>query len=273
MRRWQPIVEVPMSFTPGITRTDVSLRSGTLPYSVFGEGTPLLYLHAAGGPLISPMLEGLAAHHRIYAPTAPGFEGTPVHDAVTGIAALADLYIAFAETVIKEPFDVMGHSFGGWTALWMAIKRPDLVEQLVLEAPGGLRFGATPVPPLSPEDAIRRLYADPAKAKPFIKPPEVSAANMKAFGRYNNGILVDEPLAARLSEIKARTLILLAAKDVMIPAKTGEVLHEAIAESQLIIVEDAAHAIEIDQPEQMFTLVRTFLDHEDDIAAVGVQVG
>src|SRR5262245_18664037 len=107
-----------------ITRAEAKLSTGSLPYAVFGEGGPFLYLHAAGGPVISPMLEKLAASHRIYAPVAPGFEGTPVHDKVKGIPGLADFYAEFTDAVIKQPCDAMGHSFGGWTALWLALKRP-----------------------------------------------------------------------------------------------------------------------------------------------------
>ncbi|HWM45454.1 MAG TPA: alpha/beta hydrolase [Xanthobacteraceae bacterium] len=243
-----------------VTRAEAKLASGTLPYAVLGEGRPLLYLHAAGGPLISPVLEGLAASHRVYAPIAPGFDGTPVHDTVKGIPGLADLYIAFVEAVIKTPVDVMGHSFGGWTALWMALKQPDLIDQLVLEAPGGLRFGATPTPPAGPDEIIRRLYAYPEKAKPFIMAPEATAANMQAFARYHSGILVDEELAGRLPQIKARTLVILASKDMMIPAKTGQVLKEKIPSSHITYVYDAAHAIEIDQPERMLRLVKAFLE-------------
>jgi pimeloyl-ACP methyl ester carboxylesterase len=242
-----------------ITRTDATLRTGTLPYAVFGQGQPLLYLHAAGGPVISPMLEKLAQRRRIYAPTAPGFEGTPGHEAVEGIPALADLYLEFIESVIKTPCAAMGHSFGGWTALWMAVKKPNLITDLVLEAPGGLRFGATPTPPPSPDEAIRRMYAHPEKAKDFIKPVDVFAANVKAFGRYNEGILLDETLAARLPEIKARTLVILAAKDLMIPVKTGEAIRDKVAGARFVTVEDAAHAIEIDQPDEMLRLVTEFL--------------
>jgi pimeloyl-ACP methyl ester carboxylesterase len=243
-----------------ITRADASLTTGPLPYAVFGQGQPLLYLHAAGGPVVSPMLEQLALRRRIYVPTAPGFEGTPVHDAVKGIPALADLYVEFIEHVIKTPCAVMGHSFGGWTALWMAVKRPTLITALVLEAPGGLRYGATPTPPPSPEEAMRRMYAHPEKAKNFIKPVDVFAANVKAFGRYNEGILLDEALAARLPEIRARTLVILAAKDLMIPVKTGEAIRDKVAGARFVTVENAAHAIEIDQPEEMLRLVTDFLD-------------
>ncbi len=241
-------------------RKTVTLSSGPLTYTVLGEGLPLLYLHAAGGPQISPFLAELAKTHRIYAPTAPGFEGTPAHDKVASIRALADLYAEFAKTVIKERCDAMGHSFGGWTALWLAVNHPDSVEQIVPEAPGGLRFGAKPSPPLDPAEARKILYAYPDKARDLFKTPEVASANGKMFGRYNNGILVDEDLLARLPEIKARTLILMGSKEKMIPAKTGQVLKEKIRSSHLAYIYDAAHAIEVDQPERTLRIVKAFLE-------------
>jgi pimeloyl-ACP methyl ester carboxylesterase len=255
--RWpQGNVEEAMS----ASRQETKLSSGPLTWHVLGQGRPLLYLHAAGGPLISPFLEALAKTHRIYAPTAPGFEGTPAHDAVGSIRALAGLYAEFAKAVIKERCDVMGHSFGGWTALWLAADHPDTVEQIVLEAPGGLRFGAKPAPPLSPEQARKILYAYPDKAANLVKPPEVAAANAKMFGRYNNGMLVDEELVARLPGITARALILMGSKEKMIPAQTGQVLKEKIPASHLAYVYDAAHAIEVDQPERTLRIVKAFLE-------------
>ncbi|MGZ5826948.1 MAG: alpha/beta fold hydrolase, partial [Xanthobacteraceae bacterium] len=208
-----------------IRRNEIKLATGTLPYAEFGAGRPLLYLHAAGGPQVSPFLEQLAETHKIYAPTAPGFEGTPFHDKLKSVRDVAEIYGEFAAKVIKEPCDVMGHSFGGWTALWFAVLHPDAVGQLVLEAPGGLRIGMKPTPPVTdPAELRRRLYNYPDKAKTVIKPPDVAAANMQAFGRYNEGKLVDDALLARLPEIKARTLIVMSTGDKMIPVSTGHVL-------------------------------------------------
>jgi pimeloyl-ACP methyl ester carboxylesterase len=117
-----------------------------------------------------------------------------------------------------------------------------------------------PLPPASPEEMLRRLYLHPENAKHLIKPPEVAAANMKTFGRYNGGVMVDEALLARLPEIKPRTLIVMAPKDEMIPAATGHVLKEKIPLSHLTYMYDAAHGIENDQPERLLRLVSSFLE-------------
>jgi pimeloyl-ACP methyl ester carboxylesterase len=161
--------------------------------------------------------------------------------------------------VIGQPCDVIGHSFGGWVALWLALSHPDCVDHLVLEAPSGLRFGATPTP-RNPDELRRKLYAYPEKAKPFLKSPEIANANAEAFGRYQAGTLVDEALLARLSELKARTLIVLAGRDELIPAKAGQVLKQHIPFSHLAYIYDAAHGIEVDQPERLLRLIKAFLE-------------
>ena len=54
-----------------VNHVNATLSTGPLPYWVIGEGRPLLYLHAAGGPQISPFLEELARSHRVLMPIAP----------------------------------------------------------------------------------------------------------------------------------------------------------------------------------------------------------
>src|SRR5262245_6712012 len=241
-------------------RQDIQLSTGKLSYFVLGEGRPLIYLHAAGGPQITPFLAGLSGAHRIFMPIAPGFESTLGHAAVKTVPDLADLYADFARATIGGACDVMGHSFGGWAALWLAVRHPGAIDQLVLEAPAGLRFGASAGPPRTPEELRRKLYAYPEKATNLIKPPAVAAANGEAFARYQGGTPVDEALLARLAEIKARTLIVMANKDEMIPARAGHVLKERIPASHLTYIYDAAHAIEVDQPERLLRLVKSFLE-------------
>src|SRR5262249_34139719 len=90
------------------------LSTGAVQYWVGGggKGRPLLYLHSAGGLRIGKALETLARDFQIYAPELPGFNGMPKHDGVKHKRELAKIAAEFAQKVIKEKCDVIGHSFG-----------------------------------------------------------------------------------------------------------------------------------------------------------------
>ena len=241
-------------------RKDIALASGTLPYLVAGDGPALLYLHPAGGPMETKFLQGLAAAHRVHVPIFPGFSATPARAGVTTIADLADLAAEFAAKAIGKPTDMMGASFGGWVALWLALRHPGAVEQLVLEAPAGLAFGATP---LTPEEARRTLFLFPEKAAGLAPPPEIAAANGAAFRRYSGGTLIDKDLADHVPGITARTLVLMATADALIPQSTGHFLAARLPASHLSYIYNAAHGLEVDQPEATLRLVRAFLERGD----------
>ena len=66
--------------------------------------------------------------------------------------------IAFAEFIRSEIggiCDVVGESFGGRLALWIAIRHPDLVNQMVLESPAGLRSYASGATPTAEQEKAR----------------------------------------------------------------------------------------------------------------------
>ena len=70
---------------------------------------------------------------------------------------------------------------------------------------------------------------------------------------------MDTALADRLGEIEAPTLILHGTKDGAIPAASMRLLKQRIQRAFLIFIYDAAHAIEVDQPEHFTDLVDDFL--------------
>src|SRR2546429_582615 len=117
----------------------VSLSTGELTYYVAGEGRPILYLHPAGGVRWTRVLEGLAKSFALHVPVVPGFDGTSAHGAVKSMRGLASLVGEFIEKVMARPCDVIGCSFGGYLAAWLAAEHPKLVDHLVLECPAGFR--------------------------------------------------------------------------------------------------------------------------------------
>lgn len=244
-------------------RKNVKLASGEVAYFVGGSGSPLLYLHPAGGIAVSEPLESLALSRSVYMPVTPGFDGTAVHEKVTTMEALGDLAASFIDAVIGKHCDVIGRSFGGWQALWLAVRHPDKVDRLVLQAPAGIPAGAKAGLPADPVETRRKLFAYPDRAPPLTKPPEQLQGNRRMLGYYGAASLSDEKLPARVAEVKASTLILMGTKDEIIPRETGQFLKRCIAGSHLAYVYDAAHAIESDQPERLLRVVSSFFERGD----------
>jgi pimeloyl-ACP methyl ester carboxylesterase len=238
----------------------VPLARGTLPCHVGGTGEPVLCLHGAAGVRLSPALERLAETRRLFLPVMPGFDGTTRAAGLRSVADLADVAAELIDVLVKEPCDVIGHSLGGWVAAWLAVRHPGKVEQLVLHAPAG--FG--------PAEA-RVLDGDPARPRPLVfahpenLPPESRSAESQAENRavaqsYAGAAATDRDLIARLGEITALTLILHGTRDGVIPVASPRLLKERIPRSHLVYVYDAAHAIDIDQPDRFVRLVGDFLD-------------
>ena len=242
------------------TARSASLPEGMLHWHEAGAGKPVLYLHAAAGVRLSRPLRALAEEYRVVVPVAPGFDGTAEFDAVGSVRDYAALIARFAREHVAERLDVIGTSFGGWVAQWLAIDAPDLVDHLILQVPAGLRFDGEGGLPADPEALRRALNVHPERLEGPAKAPEAMAANARAYGRYSGGLdREDADLVARLSEIEATTLILLGTDDPVVPAAAGATLKREIRQSQRVFVYDAAHAIEVDQPDRVFRLWREFL--------------
>ncbi len=112
-----------MAFNEGYVEADgVRIR-----YMEAGQGAPLVHLHGAGGLRLTPAHDLLARHFRVVVFEMPGFGQSPE----TMALAIKNLGL--------DTFNLMGTSFGGKTALWLALQAPERVLALVLEAPAAIR--------------------------------------------------------------------------------------------------------------------------------------
>jgi len=103
-----------------------------------GDGYPLVLLHGAGLSSTSwfTNIAALSANHRVYAVDAIGDAGKSVADRL--MMKRAD----YAQW-LREVFDglnierayLLGHSYGGWLTLNMALAYPDRLRKIVLLAP------------------------------------------------------------------------------------------------------------------------------------------
>ena len=229
---------------------------------VRGQGRPLVYLHPAGGIRWTRVLDELSSTCVIHMPTFPGFDGTPVDGQIRTRKALALAVGEYVEKEIKGPADIFGCSFGGSVALWLAAEKPHLVDHLVLECPAGLQT-IDPALRADPAAFKQALYRYPEKITFEKKPDDIEAANRAMMAHYGATDGKDIELLDKLSAVQATTLILHGTEDRIIGKESMQLLKSRLRKSFLVYIWDAAHNIEVDQPERMLTVVRRFLEHSD----------
>jgi len=119
---------------------DVKTSYGSTHINVTGpaDGNPLVVLHAAGlsSTVWFANIAELSAHHRVFAVDVIGDAGKSVAN------RLLDKRTDYAKW-LKEVFDglkiercqLVGHSYGGWLTLNMALAYPERLHKIVLLAP------------------------------------------------------------------------------------------------------------------------------------------
>lgn len=70
-----------------------------------------------------------------------------------------------------------------------------------------------------------------------------------------------------LLQVKAPTLVLVGRRDPACTVEQSTVIHRVIDHSQMVVLEDAAHLSNIEQPQAFNRALRAFIDRIDDALA------
>jgi pimeloyl-ACP methyl ester carboxylesterase len=248
-----------------------------------GEGAPLVYLHSAGGEAEGlAVLEDLADRFEVVAPIFPGFgesEGIEaIDDMDDAVFHLLDLWSVLE---LDAPA-VLGCSLGGWMAVELATRYPERVDRMVLVNPVGLYLPEAPIAEMfgrSPADLAEMLFVDqrhPVAAamhameeftgdvgKQVDIPIELVLPMWKALGATArlgwDPYLHDPKLRGRLRRITAPTLVVAGAEDGLVPRAHAETYAAEIPTARLAVIEDCAHWLPFERPDELATLTRDFL--------------
>ncbi len=228
-------------------------------YLEAGSGTPLVCIHGGGGLRLSAAHDLLSAKHRVIAFEMPGFGASPEN---TRSQSTEDLARCMSEAISKlgvGRYNLMGTSFGSKVALWMAVQQPDPVEAIVLMSPAAIREREGPVPTrVSPQEAAKLMYAHPERHRGSPPPPALVAKHAALTSRLL-GPPRDPPFEAKLAQLKQEVLVLFGTEDKVTPAEGAYLFREALANCHIMLVYDAAHAIDADRPEALEAVVTDFL--------------
>lgn len=239
-----------------------------------GEGPPLVFFAGIGGlPAWLPALDRLAECHRVIVPSLPGFPGSEQFRHLDGFYDWVVAVLELVERLECVRFDLVGSSVGGALAAEVAVLMQRRVRKLVLSSPFGMFDPDHPTTdiwaqPIMPDPQPELLCARPDAWKALWARPEgvdveewtiTRARAMEAAARFLF------PLGAtgidkRLSRITAPTLLIRGAEDRVMPAIYQERMAAGIAGPvQRRTVDHAGHLVELDQPDEFATLVRSFL--------------
>lgn len=240
--------------------SDQTLDAGgrVIRYRESGSGTPLLWIHGAGGLSLTRGAELLAEQYRVIAIELPGF-GDEGDDATQNGKDAARIVLAFADALGLDRFALWGTSMGGVVAAWTALAAGDRISHLVLDAAAVFRPDRPAPTGLPPEKLAAAFHAHPERK--FIAPPDpVRMQRTWSLVERLVGPLYDDELAAGISDIKIPTLALYGNKDGLFGTEPGAEIKRLLPTAHFAIVYDAAHDISGDRPEAFAAYVSDFIE-------------
>ncbi len=190
------------------------------------------------------------------------------------IESLAEDLVALLDALKVSKAHVVGLSMGGMIAQYIGANHPERVLSL------GLCNTASEMPPratwagrieAAQKDGIEALvdgtiqrwfregFTQRSPEKIAVVRKMILATKVEGYVA-NASAVRDMSQTTMLLKIKAPTLVMTGRQDPACTVEQGTVLHRMIDGSQFVIIEDAAHLSNIEQPEVFNRNLRAFLD-------------
>jgi pimeloyl-ACP methyl ester carboxylesterase len=224
----------------------------------------VVLVHGAAGSRLDWSAEMRRLHAGVIAVDLPGHGKSPLPGRSTVTDYAADI-VALLDALNIPQAVIVGHSMGGAVAQLLALDHPARVRGIALIATGAklpihpdiLTFAMSDQPKVAHLINQWSWLSDEA-AQPesyeaiMMVHPEVMRDDFAACAAFDS--------RPRLGEIRVPTLIIGAAQDRMMPPKFSRFLHDNIAGSTLIMVENAGHKLIVEQAQIVAQAVQNWLD-------------
>jgi 3-oxoadipate enol-lactonase len=255
---------------------DRRFANGTVNAAQTGSGPPLVLLHSLLSDRASfdRIVPELSESFRVVVPELPGFGQS---EAVGGgLAAVADRMAGAVDDLADgEDVIVLGNGYGGFVALQMAIRHPNIATRLILadcgaafSEPGREAFrtmaaasSAKGLPAIT-DVAMRRLFAPKFQQAN----PELMRDRREAFLRTNPEVfraacraLADLDLRPQLGQVKVPVLVLVGEHDEATPPPMSEELAAGLPQARLKIIAGCAHVPQLQAPQAFLDAIGDFL--------------
>jgi pimeloyl-ACP methyl ester carboxylesterase len=256
------------------------------------EGTPLLLLHGLADSAYSWrwVIPALAASHRVYAPSLPGF-GRSAKPKCNYSPEFFTAFVAnFMDAMGLQRAALVGNSLGGLIAMRLALAQPERVSALALLDSAGLgrqiawALRLMTLPGLGPllvrwhrtapgarlwAASLAALLAEHPNQLPaewreelfeMARPPgylEATIATARS-GVSLKGQRTQEILLDRLAGLTVPVLVLWGEHDRIVPVSQTGAASRRLADSRTVVLPDCGHVPQIEQPGRVGNLLAEF---------------
>jgi 3-oxoadipate enol-lactonase len=269
---------------------DRLLANGTVNAAQSGQGPALFLFHSllsdrASFDAIAPRL---SKSFRVIVPELPGFGGS---QAVSGgLAAVADRVAeAVKDAAGGGDTIVLGNGYGGFAALQMAIRHPDIATKLILadcgaafSEPGREAFrnmaAASKAKGMQAitDVAMRRLFAPEFQTEH----PDLMADRREAFLKTDPEVfrsacaaLAELDLRPELAKVGVPVLVLVGEHDEATPPPMSRELAALLPQARLKIIAGCAHVPQLQSPDIFLEAIGAFLAASNVSDALAAKIG
>ncbi len=245
------------------TEKQVEADGFTIRYLEAGAGDPLVYIHGASGVRLSKAHDILAESYRVIAIEVPGFGDSPANEKSATMADLAaTLCTAVANLGIDE-YNLMGMSFGGKVTLSMGLHDKAKIKALVLLAPAAIRLTDAPPPAGGPAAMKAALHAHPDQHPDLPGYAEGVLEKQHALVGRAMGPPRDQDFETALGELDTPVLACFGTEDKVMPPEVARIYAELLPNCHLMMIYDAAHAVDADRPEAVAAVAADFFERHE----------
>jgi pimeloyl-ACP methyl ester carboxylesterase len=206
-----------------------------------------------------------------FAPDLPGFAASAKEAGPYTMAGLADALLHQLDRWKAEKVVLGGGSMGGVVAQHLALRHPERIERLLLVATGGVT--ANEALALEKVAVLEAGEWNEAAVTPIVDGFFYQRPAADKLAAYRQIALAASPRAAveaarsnalnrtldRLGEIRVPTLIIQGRHDRARTPEHGAEMRERISGSRLVVIEDAGHTPQLEQPAAFHAAALPFL--------------
>ncbi len=220
----------------------------------------ILHLHgfAISGKYMLPTAAALSDEFGTYVPDLPGFGRSIDPDHALSIPELADSAAAFLDEMGVETATILGNSLGCAILASFAARHPDRIDRAVMVSPAG-GVNSRPLP-RAIWQLVRDAPREPLSMASVAAPDYLRFGVVDAFRLFRS--MTQFPALERLIEMEIPTLAVLGSRDPLLPrwSRITEVSERMHVRASVVIIKDAAHAINFSHPRELAAIVRQFMD-------------